>query len=1479
MAPEQNDRPMTRREVRRISDAEARIGAEDLPNVQIEQIEPITEATREIVGETPSVPPIVESAERRISEPVTEILGRERDVPVRQERGAAPRQDGNAMARRLSDRISRITRRINSSPTTTTPDETDESSVEVTPYDGSATSGRVSDPWKMDRQTREGLLAELDKWDKSPGAFNNRFGGNEIEWRDHTPAEQSAIERSMTDARDELLQTLTSSLGKTEGSETGDYLENGSLTPRSVMRASADMHMPQTDRGAYFYEDVKSLVAMNDFLGSPSWDLETRDAAWRMIKDKQRNAISSVAGVVDRAKITQRASGRIGERTVISGTEEAGKFARPHVREISLSKIQPRRLVWQSATAQSNGKNLSEYSETDIGAILQSAHDLRKSIASWFRTNLGLSDADPISEDLIADWMARTPDQQSRDRIQKYAHNLIVLDDMLGDEDVVRPRDLEWNSLSNQARERILAEAKVELSPRVAKTNDKPKRTRKAPTAPTPPVATASPQENVQSPDAPGGSSIGRGSTENRVSEFSRMAEESQVVATTFDATTATATVTREDGTQETVALSSLGRPNQYDFGNSVVIGDVPYVMENSTQLYRNPVSGEYLTDYSSVPIRIDTDITPARELETVQTKKNGKIVSYPSYSPKASEQNKMVGYGDYNKSVINMLSEIFGIDASEAQQLLGKKIYLAPNVQAGSSTDDFRQAVLLFLATNNNEIPEGEKRNMQLLEIVDIPEGSDATESYLRHIGRIDVANAYVAAGRPADFMDFDNSPSRQAANIPAKMLVHPHLSGKVGSGYRSLQTVFDSGEDGSRSRPIILDMPSTATPRARKMIVLWRHPENYTNNWYYYRGSNHSQIEDIASVVNKAVVSDLPADWYAAYEQVKRLYEEAKSARDEALNRWRGAAGSKSRGPRPRREFIMNGDLVESLETILVDVFGPNMDKIVDSVRNDKAKSAKITNEMARLRRKAQETGLRNVQGLEDSMLYPPRNADGTNMPPRDSTTMLELVSQHSAYGFIPHVDRFLPQDAPIEVTELSQETIDMLALIRLSSEMMVDPETNKPLSEIWRGGDVSSARALHNAIYWATGSKGKALMVTEEEFGRLAAESAVPDDDTPSSSRTGHIHKFYPLRRGINQAKPPMTAHQMAQEFVNGPFYVVGEGGNAGGDGVNFAKFGGGGMGGYGGRDPMGDIILALVPQNARVSSNQLMSTIHGQIMAMAQSFYSQIENYSGIPMDSPIDLDAENDPDWSHDNGANPGFRPDRQNVAHAYYVPWGGRTINEASVYMRDQDQIGRLASSLGYTLPKVDTSDLDGLRQLGDMIQSIGAQLSPEQERADTGDPFGGERWINATRAQVFGWIVQLEILKAMEIAKLKAEGKVPWNDQIANLVRAQEVLTWRGDQVVQGLLFGVDAYTTNTYPATNNPLVIFKDNNFGHHIMVLNRTAIIVLEKPVNTNTEREIMENAAEPRIRKPGDPSKIWNVFTGRWIDDPNYGKTNQ
>jgi len=1504
--PLAGDKPRTRRENRRILEGQSRLAQAGNPIVGSPANEPMG-AMRNERGESPSTSPVVRAAEQRAPTEVTRGSGGGR----RSDRGKNPRKDGERMLDRLSARLSRISKGLGRSGAAETEDMND---VPVPPAPADAPDGAVGDPWLMDDASKRNLLSAIDALRATlpNGArrpFNSRFAEDEIEWSDFTPAEQSSLVGQLRSRRDQLVANINEIMTPVLPNDP-DYRVDGVVTPRSVANAVADGHFFLTEGGANLYPDVTALLAIDDILSST--DPVKQSSAWRMIDDRNRSVVSRAAEIQRRDMRDagrRRAQGAIGERTVINPSREPQPI---QSRLLPLSKIQPRRLVF-APEKPADLKKITEYTTLEQQAIIESADRLRQGIADYLRSNLNITGDTPMTEDVLADRIAKlTP--ENAEKFQLYAHNLIVLDDLVSSaaRGIYGPTgkveyflaEPMWSALTIPARNKILSEANVGLVPQVAKTS-KPKprkpRTVVAPTAPAAPSQQASSE-----PPKRGSAPIGMSTGKKKREEF--VVTDSRPVSVVVDATNRLVTTTLEDGTQETKALSSFGRPRQFDFTNAHLVDDVLYVWENNLQLYRDPVTGNFLTDYRNIPITIDNQISRADDLEPVQSAKNAPIVSYPNVTPPKADSKKIFGLSDQTSdrpTITELLSQVFGIDQQQAEALLSTKIFLAPNVMPGKSVDNFRQAALLLMNQSSigDDIPQVEKNNLQMLDIVDIPEGSDPIESYLNHIGRPDIAVAYVSAGRPADFLDFPdhnsampNTISRDGLNIPASSVLPSHLKflaskNKLGAyryGYGSrLGSIFSPTDAERQHQTLVPEMRADSKPRTRKMIVLWRHPDNFDDKYRYNRQTTN--VEDIANKVNKALETDSQQDWFVAFEAVRDAYREASRKRTDALDTWRNSAGKKSRSPRPRREFVMAGEMLESLEKILTDIFAPNMDKVVDSVRTKKEQHARTSNEMQRLRARTAETGVKNVAGLEEELLVPPVDAEGNPMPPRKPKEILETLVKHAASGFLPNVPPDLAPGDPIERTELTDEAISTLALIMMSAKSLVDPETQRPVAEIYpmlgRGDnrgtpEVSERNALHNALYWALGFKGRPVMLTESEYELLLGSSLT--DETTNVNDDDWVRNAVDLRRGIENPKQGKTAHQMADEFLSGEFYLIGEGGNAGGHGVNFSRGSITQFSGYGGNDPNGDIILAVVPITARFESKERMHSLQHQLQEMYGAFFSAITHFGGTEKTMPVDLDATDDPDWSHEDVRNPYFRSGRENTGYGYFVPHGRETVG-AHQHNYSGESIQRIARERGIVIPEVDTADPSAIQDLATVIMTLMDGESPIPTRGtgrlSSADPLAGDQWWRATRMQVFGWMVQLEILKSMEIAKMKAQGKVPWNEELAKLMAAQELLSYWSDEVLMGALFGIDAYTTTSLPVTKNQVTTFKGNQIGDHIMVLNRTAIAVLAKPATKAMEKEILERIRNPKIRKPGDPSKVWNPFTRRWIDDPDYEKGAQ
>lgn len=1495
---EQAEEVITRRQRRRRTEAEAVVPPSDTPTMVEEPSN--VERTRGIVGESPMEPPVVASATERL-ESAEEAVSTVGTSPMsRTERGDAPRPDGESMAKRLSKRIGRLSKRINAT-------QSPEPSSELPVSEGA--------PTRRIRQLGERFLPGEDSSIKrivdstqpyatyDPSIASDRFAAKQIPFSEYSPADQMAILREAENAREELQQTMEAILRRTILDENGSvyrepYLNSSEeFTAENLNRILKDndwVNAFAEDLSPFngnFYDSLRTLVALDDML-SDRWSnpSRNRDDDFLRIDDTARGLIQRRANAGDSGYSTGRIQGRTGERTVLRQSAPTSRS-----REIALSKIQPRKLLMAnpSRATEDDGspvKPFSSYTPNEQSALLAAADGLRKSIAAEFRGLGKLSQTDEMTEEMV-DGAIATADPTDQIRLLRSGHDAVVLDDML--EDMVgnptRNRDSEWASLNRKTRQQIVSDSNINAIASVPKTpnTNRPVRTGKPAqqTAPVPPTPPSTPQ----TPSVPE-------ATETTIVETPTEPARSSIV----DAASTLVSVTDEDGTVRQVPLNTLGRVNQYDFSNVHVDKDGnPYVHENATRLYRNPVTGEYLEDYSDVEITIDRQIPPSQPLPQVQiSKKAGKIISYPQITVDSSNSPRYNGLNALHvdrktgtTSIGQILTEVLGVSQQDVQQLLGKKFYLAPGVKPGSSTNNWRQAALLLLATSNHEIPTSEKKQMQMIDVVDVPQGSDVTEAYLRYAGLDDIADQYVAAGRPKGFV----GPTDAKGDYISGQFAPSHLRGVSNNSWRrTALTIFGrSSDDTSRhryERSLLPGMFEDATPRAGKMLSLWRHPLNFEGYNYWYGSGSGTQAENVVEVVNTALRTDRPEDWYTAFNTVVSAYTSALSSASSALHTWRGLSGARSRNPRPKREFIMHSEMAETLEKILVDVFRPNMFKVIDSVRRERQQQSRTMNAVGRIRRKASESGIKNVGGLEDSQLFVPLGPDGDTLAPRSADNILELYETHRATGFLPEIPSFVRADDPIVLEELSEDAITMLSGISLAESKAINITDSSPVDGTNRVNN--GRKALEIASLHFSGGLGKPLQVTEEEYKLLTGSSQQPDS---------FMANFYPIRRGIRNPKPGSTTHSMAQELISGPYYVpAGEGAAAGGYGLNFdAPYG---STGYSNGDPSGDVTLGLIPRSARIISREHLQDLKSQVEVMSEAFMLRVGYDSGTARDLPIDSYVDNS-DFDHASADNPSYEEDRPDNGYGYFAPWygssshgsryqsGPASLESASQNARsvwttltgasigEDMSISGGAASISSVPDLVDSADPDALRTLAATVMSAALQNANSDwkwQDEDPTDPLPAGEWFRRTRAQVFGWFVQLEILKGMEIAKLRAEGKVPWNERIAELVRAQKTLLYSGDHVLMAVLFGIDAYDSQSKidKMTKNPNLIMKYlwNMPGNaHMMVVNRTAIIMLRNPVTTDTQDQIISGIAST-ITDPARPGMVYNPYTDKWIPDP-------
>lgn len=179
----------------------------------------------------------------------------------------------------------------------------------------------TGDPWAMDKNTRATTIGYLQQWLKNDGSyatFSDRFGDEQLTWEEHSPAEQSQLQRELDNRREELIASINERTTPQFPNDK-DYRIDGVLRPESLKAMTEDAWVSLAAGGARLYPDIMSLIAINDLLNSPAWDVKARNEAWRNIDNTNRSVLSQRAGIQRRdLRQTGRRQGVVGERTVIT---------------------------------------------------------------------------------------------------------------------------------------------------------------------------------------------------------------------------------------------------------------------------------------------------------------------------------------------------------------------------------------------------------------------------------------------------------------------------------------------------------------------------------------------------------------------------------------------------------------------------------------------------------------------------------------------------------------------------------------------------------------------------------------------------------------------------------------------------------------------------------------------------------------------------------------------------------------------------------------------------------------------------------------------------------------------------------------------------------------------------------------------------------------------------------------------------------
>jgi len=211
-----------------------------------------------------------------------------------------------------------------------------------------------------------------------------------------------------------------------------------------------------------------------------------------------------------------------------------------------------------------------------------------------------------------------------------------------------------------------------------------------------------------------------------------------------------TVTLVDEDGKEIVKEVSAFGDPFQYDHEDQYVDRNgTLYLYERQSKLYRNPVTGEYLENYSDPGMEVDVGIDSELEHPPVNQRvqksaKVGNVVSYPQQNVGGKQQKprffskisnlRLARDGGKNSDKLShfqVFATALGISESELLERLGmtadsggKVFYLAPGVLEGLSPDTARQAYEIMLMLDDEYMTDDMKiEELTTLDVIDASE------------------------------------------------------------------------------------------------------------------------------------------------------------------------------------------------------------------------------------------------------------------------------------------------------------------------------------------------------------------------------------------------------------------------------------------------------------------------------------------------------------------------------------------------------------------------------------------------------------------------------------------------------------------------------------------------------------------------------------------------------------------------------------
>lgn len=596
-----------------------------------------------------------------------------------------------------------------------------------------------------------------------------------------------------------------------------------------------------------------------------------------------------------------------------------------------------------------------------------------------------------------------------------------------------------------------------------------------------------------------------------------------------------------------------------------------------------------------------------------------------------------------------------------------------------------------------------------------------------------------------------------------------------------------FSTRRSYSRNGSVVSGMDGDRAPSLPLFIA-----KDKNVGWSY----SVTDASKVMEAINNALASNDGNAWYKAWQELKRAHSDAVSSRDSALSDWRRTPKNNQR---QRREFVLNAQLAESLEEISEKVFPSVFPRIRESIRETMVNSAKIRNKLAVARVKAQKDGTRIVGGVDPTLLAPLKGEDG-NLILRTPDDIMSIFNTNRTLGLFEQQPLVLQPGEEYQTSTLSEAKIDFFNTVQIARDSQIHYETLENLGNY--------DKATHTAVHGLNGYNEPTVVVSPDEAESLL--KMVDDNDQPM---------FIPIVRGIQRAKTGKSQKEMVLDYIFRDRYVTaGEGASAGGEGDNFSSAVRPITGYHGNREDMATI-LALVPRTGRITGRSEMNVLANQIKTLTNFLNAKITREDGHA--------KHGGERYSDDN-------------ADTY---WGQISVNALPMP-------GNAIWSDPASVQALYTSIMAGLSSSRPAGNEFLFEVPDYMARSFSGTDYleniiGGQDWFAATRNEIFGWYVQLEIAKNA----LYAIGLTDEDEQVKRLFRGQQYIRHLDDEVIFAPILGIDLYLSSSSGAFNlDPVKQYLRIPPGkydeeNHIMVTNRTGLILLNEATSIDDSEEFL------------------------------------